>query len=49
MPYGIMPDSARQEKSAITYGLINNTGFGQKSVGGPEVGRPKIDSSDIRG
>jgi hypothetical protein len=24
MPYRIMPDSARQEKSATTYGLINN-------------------------
>jgi hypothetical protein len=23
MPHGIMPDSARQEKCAITYGLIN--------------------------
>jgi hypothetical protein len=23
MPYGIMPDSARQEGSATTYGLIN--------------------------
>jgi hypothetical protein len=23
MPYGIMPDSARQEESATTYGLIN--------------------------
>jgi hypothetical protein len=24
MPYGIMPDSARQETSEITYGLINS-------------------------
>jgi hypothetical protein len=24
MPYGIMPDSARQEGSATTYGLINS-------------------------
>jgi hypothetical protein len=25
MPYGIMPDSARQEGSATTYGLINSS------------------------
>jgi hypothetical protein len=25
MPHGIMPDSARQEGSETTYGLINNT------------------------
>src|SRR5271170_4339390 len=27
MPYGIMPDSARQEGSATTYGLINSSGW----------------------
>jgi hypothetical protein len=26
MPQGIMPDSARQEGSETTYGLINSTG-----------------------
>jgi proline iminopeptidase len=44
MPYGIMPDSARQEGSATTYGLINKLNgipgvliHGRYDVGGPLV------------
>jgi hypothetical protein len=31
MPHGIMPDSARQEGSATTYGLINMCSMGERN------------------
>src|SRR3984893_13244321 len=42
MPYGIMPDSARQEGSETTYGLINTSNLLQHDVfvrGGLTAGR----------
>ena len=53
MPHGIMPDSARQEGSETTYGLINNrtsfkAGHAKLERSGRKRGVPNKLTADIK-